>query len=390
MDARTSRYHEIYARSLADPEGFWGEAAAAIDWYEPAKKVFDKDAGVYGRWFAGAVCNTCYNAIDRHVERGRGRPGGDHLRLAGHQHQARHHLCGAAARGRDARRRAAGLRRHQGRPRHPLHADGARGAVRHVRLRAHRRDPLGGVRRVRGERACDPPRRLQAEADPLGLAAASRSRASFPTSRCSTRRSISRRHKPEACLILQRPQCEAPLTAGRDHDWALAAREGARREQVRALRAGARDRPALHPLHLRHDRHPERRGARQRRPHGRARLVDAEPLRRRARRGVLGGLRHRLGGRALLHRLRAAVPRLHHDPLRGQAGRHAGRGRVLARHRRAQMRRDVHGADRVPRDQEGRPERQAVRAVRPVELPHAVPRRRARRSADRSNGPSSS
>ena len=53
-----------------------------------------------------------------------------------------HHLCGAAARGRDARRRAAGLRRHQRRPRHPLHADGARGAVRHVRLRAHRRDPF--------------------------------------------------------------------------------------------------------------------------------------------------------------------------------------------------------------------------------------------------------
>src|SRR4051812_9515398 len=72
MDARTSRYHEFYARSMRDPEGFWGEAAAAIDWYEPARKVFDKDAGIYGRWFIGATCNTCYNAIDRHVERGRG------------------------------------------------------------------------------------------------------------------------------------------------------------------------------------------------------------------------------------------------------------------------------------------------------------------------------
>ena len=71
MDARTSRYHEVYARSMRDPEGFWGEAAQAIDWYEPAKKVFDPAAGVYGRWFAGASCNTCYNAIDRHVERGR-------------------------------------------------------------------------------------------------------------------------------------------------------------------------------------------------------------------------------------------------------------------------------------------------------------------------------
>src|SRR3954462_5275629 len=71
MDARTSRYREVYARAMRDPEGFWGEAAAAIDWYEPAKKVFDKDAGVYGRWFTGATCNTCYNAIDRHVAGGR-------------------------------------------------------------------------------------------------------------------------------------------------------------------------------------------------------------------------------------------------------------------------------------------------------------------------------
>src|SRR6187549_2591836 len=72
MDARTSRYHEIYARSMRDPEGFWGEAAQEIDWYEPAKKVFDPAQGIYGRWFTGGVCNTCYNALDRHVAGGRG------------------------------------------------------------------------------------------------------------------------------------------------------------------------------------------------------------------------------------------------------------------------------------------------------------------------------
>ena len=38
MDARTSRYHEIYARSLRDPEGFWGEAAQAIDWYRAGRR----------------------------------------------------------------------------------------------------------------------------------------------------------------------------------------------------------------------------------------------------------------------------------------------------------------------------------------------------------------
>ena len=66
-----SRYHEVHARSLADPEGFWGEVAREIDWIEPAKKVFDPGIGLYGRWFTGAVVNTCYNALDRHVAGGR-------------------------------------------------------------------------------------------------------------------------------------------------------------------------------------------------------------------------------------------------------------------------------------------------------------------------------
>ena len=66
-----SQYHDLYARSMRDPEGFWGDAAREIDWIEPAKKVFDASQGLYGRWFAGAVVNTCYNALDRHVARGR-------------------------------------------------------------------------------------------------------------------------------------------------------------------------------------------------------------------------------------------------------------------------------------------------------------------------------
>ena len=66
-----SRYAEAHARSIADPEGFWGEAAREIDWIEPAQKVFDPSLGLYGRWFAGAVVNTCYNALDRHVAAGR-------------------------------------------------------------------------------------------------------------------------------------------------------------------------------------------------------------------------------------------------------------------------------------------------------------------------------
>ena len=59
MDARTSRYHEVYARWQRDPQGFWGEAAQAIDWIEPPKQVFDPDAGVYGRWFSLLVVGLC-------------------------------------------------------------------------------------------------------------------------------------------------------------------------------------------------------------------------------------------------------------------------------------------------------------------------------------------
>ncbi len=66
-----SRYHEVYEAWKRDPDAFWAEAAEAIDWYRPFDKVFDPQDGVYGRWFPGAACNTCHNAVDRHVAGGR-------------------------------------------------------------------------------------------------------------------------------------------------------------------------------------------------------------------------------------------------------------------------------------------------------------------------------
>jgi propionyl-CoA synthetase len=66
-----SRYHETYARWQADPEDFWAEVARDVDWYTTPTRIFDADAGVYGRWFVDGVTNTCWNAIDRHVEGGR-------------------------------------------------------------------------------------------------------------------------------------------------------------------------------------------------------------------------------------------------------------------------------------------------------------------------------
>jgi propionyl-CoA synthetase len=62
-----SRYHEVYADWQNDPEAFWTRVADAIDWIKPWDTVFDPQAGVYGRWFVGATCNTCWNCVDRHV-----------------------------------------------------------------------------------------------------------------------------------------------------------------------------------------------------------------------------------------------------------------------------------------------------------------------------------
>ena len=66
------RFEDVYRRSLEDPDGFWGEAAAGIDWVEPWQRVLDDSRAPFYRWFTGGRLNTCYNALDRHVERGRG------------------------------------------------------------------------------------------------------------------------------------------------------------------------------------------------------------------------------------------------------------------------------------------------------------------------------
>jgi len=64
-------FDEIYRRSLEDREGFWAEAASAIDWDEPWERVLDDSGAPFYRWFTGGRMNTCHNALDRHVDNGR-------------------------------------------------------------------------------------------------------------------------------------------------------------------------------------------------------------------------------------------------------------------------------------------------------------------------------
>ena len=68
----SGRYAEVHARSLSDPESFWAEAAEAIHWTKRWERVLDDSNPPSYRWFAGGELNTCYNALDLHVESGRG------------------------------------------------------------------------------------------------------------------------------------------------------------------------------------------------------------------------------------------------------------------------------------------------------------------------------
>lgn len=69
--SHASRYAETYAAWQRDPEGYWAQIAEGIEWIKPPQQIFDASAGIYGRWFPDASCNTCFNALDRHVRDGR-------------------------------------------------------------------------------------------------------------------------------------------------------------------------------------------------------------------------------------------------------------------------------------------------------------------------------
>ncbi|WP_439618598.1 propionyl-CoA synthetase [Shinella sp.] len=65
-------YAETYRAWKDDHRTHWTEAARAIDWFTEPVEIFDGAQGVYGRWFPDAVGNTCHNCVDRHVAAGRG------------------------------------------------------------------------------------------------------------------------------------------------------------------------------------------------------------------------------------------------------------------------------------------------------------------------------
>jgi propionyl-CoA synthetase len=218
MDARSSRYHDVYARWQRDPEGFWREAAADIDWFEKPLETFDPDAGIYGRWYSGGVCNTCYNALDRHVAKGRGQQAAliydspvtntkqtfTYGRLLSEVQ-----LLGAMLRDFGVKKGDRVIIYM------PMVPEAVFAMLACARIGAIHSVVFGGfaakelATRIND---CTPKIILSASCGLEGARV-------IPYKPLLDEAIKVAGHKPETCLILQRPQCEAQLTPGRDHDW---------------------------------------------------------------------------------------------------------------------------------------------------------------------------
>jgi propionyl-CoA synthetase len=219
MDARSSRYYDSYARWQRDPEGFWREAAADIAWFETPRTVFDPKAGIYGRWFTDGVCNTCFNAVDRHVDGGRGEQAAIiyDSPVAGVKRTITYHRLLTETQVLGGMLRDLGV--GQG-DRVILYMPMVPEAV--IAMLACAR--IGAVHSVvfGGFAARELATRID-DARPKVILSAScgiepgRVVAYKPLLDEAIRLA---QHKPDACLILQRPQAQATLVEGRDRDWA--------------------------------------------------------------------------------------------------------------------------------------------------------------------------
>ncbi len=240
----SSRYASVYADWRREPENFWAEAAKAIDWGKPPQRIFDPQAAVYGRWFPDATCNACHNALDRHVAAGRGEQVAFYYdspvtntkrRITYREMLAEVETLAAvlADFGVVAGDRVVIYM--------PMIPEAIVGMLACARLGAVHSVVFGGFAAKELATRID-------DAEPKLILTAScgvepgRVVAYKPLLDAAIDLS---RHKPKACLVYQRPQAEARMTA-RDHDWTQsldAARQAGKR-------AGAVELKATDPLYI--------------------------------------------------------------------------------------------------------------------------------------------
>ena len=215
------RYAEEFHRSVADPESFWGEAARAIEWYREPSVILDSSNPPFYRWFSDGELNTCFNALDRHVRDGRG----DQAALiydspvtgTARQYTYRELLDQVA--------RMAGVLRDIGVSKGdrvviymPMIPEAAISMLACARIGAIHSVVFGGFAAPELAARID-------DAAPKAVLSAS---CGIEGTRVIEYKPMLDRaielatSKPEHCIILQRPQATAPLSSGRDVDWAEA------------------------------------------------------------------------------------------------------------------------------------------------------------------------
>ena len=213
-----SDYRAVYRRSMDQPEEFWAEAATALHWDHPWRRVLNFDEPPRCRWFEGGKLNTCFNAVDRHVQAGRG----GQVAIIHDSAVTRSVRKITYAELQDLVARFAGVLTGLGVAKGdrvivymPMVPEAAIAMLACARIGAIHSVVFGGfAAKELASRIDDAKPKLIVSAscgieparvvpykpllnDAIGLA----------------------RHKPERCIVLQRPQASAELDAGRDLDW---------------------------------------------------------------------------------------------------------------------------------------------------------------------------
>jgi propionyl-CoA synthetase len=235
------RYAEAFRRSLDDPAAFWAEAAKAIDWDVPPATVLDTSTPPFFRWFPDGRLNTCFNAVDRHVLHGRG----DQPALIYDSPVTGTARVYTYRELRDQVAAFAGVLRGLGVDTGdrvvlylPMVPEAVVAMLGCARIGAVHSVVFGGF--AANELAV----RID-DARPKLVVSAS---CGIEPSRVVEYKPILDRaidlsgHKPDACLILQRPQAAASLVPGRDRDWA--------EEMATATPADCVPVAATHPLYV--------------------------------------------------------------------------------------------------------------------------------------------
>ena len=213
-------YDEVYRRSLSDPESFWAGIAEGIRWRKKWDRVLDDSRAPFYRWFVGGELNTCDNALDRHVDEGRG----DQLALVWDSPLAGDRRSITYRGMRDEVARIAGGFANKGIGRGdrviiymPMVPEAVMAMLACARLGAVHSVVFGGFASHELAARIDHAQPKLIVSASCGLEPGNRI---IPYKPLVDRALEIAKHRPEAgCIILQRPQQHAGLTAGRDTDW---------------------------------------------------------------------------------------------------------------------------------------------------------------------------